>query len=151
MERLHQRGVIEFAMLADPSRLGYELRAMLGLRVDLAQLQIIADTLRGMNEVTFAAFVTGGFDITLQIVVRSQESLVSFLQQIAVIPGVKSAETFVMPLVIKPTTSWILPESEDDQADDLSDASDAAPAQTSTGEPPAKRKRGRPRRNPVSA
>jgi len=151
MERLHHRGVIEFAMLADPSRLGYELRAMLGLRVDLAQLQLIAETLRGMNEVTFAAFVTGGFDITLQIVVRSQESLVSFLQQIAAIPGVKSAETFVMPLVIKPTTSWILPEADDDQGDDFADASDSTPVEPPSGEAPIKRKRGRPRRNPVSA
>src|SRR5688572_24214652 len=91
MERLQTRGVIEFAMLADPSRLGYDLRAMIGLRVDLPQLQEIAETLRSLNEVTFAAFVTGGYDVTLQIVVRSQESLVTFLQQIAAIPGVRSA------------------------------------------------------------
>jgi Lrp/AsnC family transcriptional regulator for asnA, asnC and gidA len=151
MERLQQRGVIEFAMLADPSKLGYELRAMMGLRVDLPQLQAIADTLRGMNEVTFAAFVTGGFDITLQIVVRSQESLVTFLQQIAAIPGVKSAETFVMPLVIKPTTSWVLPEVEDEPLEEPAEIAEVVPVEVPSDTPPVKRKRGRPRRNPIPA
>jgi Lrp/AsnC family transcriptional regulator, regulator for asnA, asnC and gidA len=150
MERLQQRGVIEFAMLADPSKLGYELRAQLGLRVDLPKLQAIAETLRGMNEVTFAAFVTGGFDITLQIVVRSQEALVSFLQQIAAIEGVRSAETFVMPLIIKPTTSWVLPEIVEEAAEE-SQAADAAADDGTAPAAPVKRKRGRPRRNPVPA
>lgn len=153
MERLQQRGVIEFAMLAEPSKLGYELRAMIGLRVDLPLLQEIAETLREMNEVTFAAFVTGGFDISLQIVVRSQESLVTFLQQIASIPGVRSAETYVMPLIIKPTTSWVLPEMPDEPIDseDGVSASDSALADLSPDGVPVKRKRGRPRRNPVPA
>jgi Lrp/AsnC family transcriptional regulator for asnA, asnC and gidA len=150
MERLQQRGVIEFAMLAEPSKLGYELRAMVGLRVDLPKLQEIADTLRGMNEVTFASLVTGGYDIMLQIVVRSQEALVTFLQQIAAIPGVRSAETFVMPMIIKPTTSWVLPEMAEDQAEEALEA----PEMAGEGQPagvPVKRKRGRPRRNPVPA
>src|ERR671921_416863 len=59
MDRLHQRGVIEFAMVADPSKLGFDLRAMIGLRVELRKLTEIADQLREMSEVNFAAFLTG--------------------------------------------------------------------------------------------
>ena len=117
MDRLQQRGVIEFAMLADPSRLGYDLRAMIGLKVELRQLEEIGETLRGMNEVTFAAFLTGNFDIIIQVVVRSQEALVEFLtQRLAPIAGVRSSETFVMPYIIKPTTAWVLPEPEPGEA-----------------------------------
>src|ERR671914_1848775 len=113
MDRLQQRGVIEFAMLADPARLGYDLRAMIGLKVELRRLEEIAQVLRGMNEVTFAAFLTGNFDIMVQVVVRSQEALVEFLtQRLAPIAGVRSSETFVMPYIIKPTTAWILPEPD---------------------------------------
>ncbi len=113
MDRLHQRGVIQFAMVADPSKLGYELRAMIGLRVELQKLAEIAARLREMNEVNFAAFLTGNFDIMIQIIVRSQENLVDFLtQRLAVIDGIRSTETFVMPYIIKPMTSWTLPESE---------------------------------------
>jgi Lrp/AsnC family transcriptional regulator for asnA, asnC and gidA len=148
MERLQQRGVIEFAMLADPSKLGYDLRAMVGLRVDLPKLQEIAETLREMNEVVFAAFLTGSFDIIAQIVVRSQDSLVEFLQRIAGIPGVRSTETFVMPLIIKPVTSWVLPEMVEDQPDVEGPGGPASPDGQEPGSP-VRRRRGRPRRNPA--
>lgn len=111
MDRLQQRGVIEFAMLADPAKLGYELRAMIGLTVELHRLDDIARALRAMDEVTFAAFLTGNFDIMIQVVVQSQEGLVQFLtKRLAPISGVRSTETFIMPYVIKAATSWVLPE-----------------------------------------
>jgi Lrp/AsnC family transcriptional regulator for asnA, asnC and gidA len=147
MERLQQRGIIEFAMLADPAKLGYEIRAMIGVRVELTRLNEIAAMLRSMNEVTFAAFLTGSFDVMIQVVVQSQEALVEFLtQRVARIEGVRSTETFVMPWVIKPLTSWILPDFQepdvvtddnDDLNDDVIDLDDMVPV---------RRKRGRPRK-----
>ena len=114
MDRLQDRGIIEFAMVADPSKLGYELRAMVGLRVELRRLDDIAAELRAMDEVTFAAFLTGNFDVMLHIVVQSQEALVDFLtKKVAPIAGVRGTETFVMPYIMKPMTSWILPRQDD--------------------------------------
>lgn len=113
MDRLQQRGVIEFVLLADPARLGYDVRAMIGLRVELGSVDAISETLRSMEEVTFAAFLTGNFDIMIQVVVRSQDELVGFLtHRLAGIPGVRSSETFVMPYVIKPPTAWVLPDGD---------------------------------------
>jgi len=129
MDRLHQRGVIEFAMLADPARLGYDLRAMIGLKVELRRLDEIANALKAMNEVTFAAFLTGNFDIMIQVVVRSQEALVEFLtKRLAPIEGVRSTETFVMPYIIKPATSWVLPD-----APEAGSANGVEPAERTTG------------------
>jgi DNA-binding Lrp family transcriptional regulator len=124
MDRLQQRGVIEFSMLADPARLGYDLRALIGLKIELRRLDEIAATLKALDEVTFAGFVTGNFDIMIQVVVRSQEALVEFLTvTLAKVDGVKSTETFVMPYEIKRATSWILPADHanhhDDPYDDL--------------------------------
>jgi Lrp/AsnC family transcriptional regulator for asnA, asnC and gidA len=149
MERLHQRGIIEFAMLAEPGKLGYDLRAMVRLRIDLARLPEITEALRGMPEVTFAALLTGSYDVILSIVVRSQEALVDFARRLAGVPGVRSTETFVMPLVIKPMTSWVLPEMEEPAAA----AAPASPDGAGDGQPaqPVKRRRGRPRRNPAPA
>ncbi|MGH2561906.1 MAG: Lrp/AsnC family transcriptional regulator [Thermomicrobiales bacterium] len=145
MDRLQHRGVIEFAMQADPSKLGYDFRAMIGLKVELRRLEEIAEMLRGMNEVTFATFVTGNFDIMAQIVVRSQEDLVTFLtRQLARIEGVRSTETFVMPYLIKAATSWVLPEVDDSEVSaDADSAADEDPA--SNGAAP-RRRRGRPRK-----
>lgn len=126
MDRLQRRGVIQFAMIAEPSKLGYELRAMIGLKVEMGRLQEVADRLRHMNEVTFAAFLTGNFDIMIHVVVESQEDLVGLLtEKLTSVEGVRSTETFVMPWIIKPTTSWILPEHADDHADDGDDDDEA--------------------------
>ena len=147
MERLQQRGIIEFAMLAEPTKLGYEIRAMIGLRIELTALTRIAGTLRGFNEVTFAAFLTGSFDVMIQVVVQSQEALVEFLtQRIARIEGVRSTETFVMPWIIKPVTSWILPEYHEPESslDDLADDDDSLNDLIELTQSP--RKRGRPRK-----
>ncbi len=156
MDRLIRLGVIEFAMLAEPSKLGYELRAMIGLKVELRRLEEIADTLRGMNEVTFAAFLTGNFDVMVQVVVRSQEALVEFLtQRIAPIEGIRSTETFVMPYIIKPTTSWVLPDVETGEpasngidGDDLANEPDdlATSVEAISAAPVGRARRGRPRR-----
>lgn len=147
MERLHQRGVIEFAVLADPARLGYDLRAMIGLRVDLKLLEPIADTLRSMDEVTFAAFLTGNFDIMIHVVVRSQDALVAFLShRLAAIPGVRSTETFVMPYVIKPATAWVLPETHAAELE-RSERDNGIDLGQDEAEPPRPRRRGRPRRS----
>lgn len=150
MDRLQQRGVIEFAMVADPSKLGYELWAMIGLRVELQKLAEIGARLREMNEVNFAAFLTGNFDIMIQVIVRSQENLVDFLtQRLAAIDGVRSTETFVMPYIIKPMTSWVLPEAEaglGPTADGLEAEEGNGLVTVSPGAGRPRGRRGRPRR-----
>ncbi len=119
MDRLQQRGVIEFSMIADPARLGYDLRALIGLKIELHRLDEIAATLRALDAVTFAGFVTGNFDIIIQVVVQSQEALVEFLTvTLAGVDGVKSTETFVMPYEIKRASSWVLPANATGAADD---------------------------------
>jgi Lrp/AsnC family transcriptional regulator, regulator for asnA, asnC and gidA len=143
MERLHDQQVIEFSMLADPEKLGYQMRAMIGVRVDVRDLEQIASTIRQMEEVIFAAFVTGSFDLMAQVVVAHQEGLVQLLQRLAGIPGVRSTETFVMPWVIKPATAWVLPHSD---IDDAPRTRRAARQLDENGEP-IPRKRGRPRKN----
>jgi Lrp/AsnC family transcriptional regulator for asnA, asnC and gidA len=144
MERLQQRGIIQFAMLAEPDKLGYEIRAMIGLRVELQKLTEIASWLRELDEVTFAAFLTGSFDVMIQVVVQSQDALVRFLtEKVAPIEGIRSSETFLMPWVIKPITSWVLPEYE--EAVEMDDDSDDDPVLESSAVP-IRKKRGRPRK-----
>lgn len=111
MDRLQQRGVIQFSMVADPARLGYDLRVMIGLKVELRQIDEVARQLRDLDEVTFAAMLTGHFDILIHVVVQSQDALVDLVtRRVAAIDGIRSSETFVMPAIIKPMTAWLLPE-----------------------------------------
>ena len=117
VERLQDRGIIRFAMIADADQLGYEISAMIGLRVDLAKLSEIGNILAERSEVVFASFLTGSFDILAQIVVESQSALVDLLMNFAEIDGVRSSETFLMPRVLKPLTAWVIPQPEGDALD----------------------------------
>jgi hypothetical protein len=116
------------------------------LKVDVRELEPIAATVREMEEVAFAAFVTGSFDIVIHVVVEHQEGLVSLLQRLAGIEGIRSTETFVMPWIIKPATDWVLPQTEYDmpqprrkRGPEFDEEGNVVP-----------RKRGRPRRNPAA-
>jgi len=113
VERLQDRGIVRFAMIAEADQLGYDVSAMIGLRIDLARLKQIGDEVAGMSEVVFAAFLTGSYDIMAQIVVESQPKLVELLTRIARIEGVRSTETFLMPKVLKPMTAWVIPQPDD--------------------------------------
>jgi Lrp/AsnC family transcriptional regulator for asnA, asnC and gidA len=117
VERLQERGIIRFAMIADADQLGYDISAMVGLRIDLARLHQISDILNRMPEVVFASFLTGSFDILAQVVVESQDALVELLTRLASTDGVRSSETFLMPRVLKPLTAWVIPEPDDDGSD----------------------------------
>jgi Lrp/AsnC family transcriptional regulator for asnA, asnC and gidA len=124
VERLQDRGIVRFAMIAEADQLGYDISAMIGLRIDLARLDVIGDEVAGMSEVVFASFLTGSFDILAQIVVESQPKLVELLTRIARIDGVRSTETFLMPKVLKPMTAWVIPQPGDDSDQDPLDTSD---------------------------
>jgi Lrp/AsnC family transcriptional regulator for asnA, asnC and gidA len=122
IERLQDRGIIRFAMIADAEQLGYEISAIVALRIDLAHLNDIGANLAERSEVVFASFLTGGYDILAQILVESQAALVDLLVEIAAIEGVRSSETFLMPRVLKPLTAWVIPQpdldpNETDSAD----------------------------------
>jgi Lrp/AsnC family transcriptional regulator for asnA, asnC and gidA len=124
VERLQDRGIVRFAMIAEADQLGYDISAMIGLRIDLARLKEIGDEVADMSEVVFASFLTGSFDIMAQIVVDSQPKLVELLSRFARIQGVRSTETFLMPMVLKPMTAWVIPQPEDGIDRDPLDNSD---------------------------
>ena len=83
VERLQERGIIRFAMIAEASQLGYDIGAMIGLRVDLARLTEIGERLARCPRSSTRLFLTGSFDIMVQIVVESQDALVQFLMSVA--------------------------------------------------------------------
>ncbi len=116
VERLQERGVISFSMSADPVTLGYEITAMIGMKVDLPNLDGVGERLREMPEVTYAAFAMGSLDVVLQVVVRSQLELVALLRSLAEIDGVRTTETFLLPAVLKPATAWAIPENDEGTA-----------------------------------
>jgi Lrp/AsnC family transcriptional regulator for asnA, asnC and gidA len=112
VERLQDRNIIRFAMIADAEQLGYDIGALIALRIDIARLDEIGNAITSRGEVVFASFLTGGYDIVAQVLLESQDALVDLLKDFAAIEGVRSSETFLMPRILKPMTAWVIPEPE---------------------------------------
>lgn len=106
VQRLIDAGVIQVVAVTDPLELGFARQAMVGVRVS-GSLGDVADQLAALDEVDYLVITAGSFDILVEVVSESDESLLELLsQRIRTIPGVVSTETFMYLQLKKQTYSW---------------------------------------------
>jgi len=96
LKRLIQEEFIRVVALPDPSKLGFESEALVGVQVDPDKVDQVADDIYGLEEVNWVALTTGSYDIFAWATLTSPEALGIFLRtKVGVIPGVRRSETFV--------------------------------------------------------
>ncbi len=110
VESLIESKIVTPAMILDISKLGYTTSAFIGLGVDLALMDAVAERLAGFPEVTLVAETTGRYDLIIFVVAPSLDGLTRFVRgHLASIEGVQDTETFVTPRVHKMLRDWRLP------------------------------------------
>ncbi len=88
--------VIRVIAIPDPSKLGRETSALIGLKVDPALVDSVASELAKMEEVQYSAVTTGAYDVFCRVALSSPLELSNFLRnRIGDINGVRRSETFV--------------------------------------------------------
>jgi DNA-binding Lrp family transcriptional regulator len=75
---LVEQGALTFATFVDPRGLGFEIEAFVLLRVNLAELERIADALAGHREVRYLSATSGFSDLACEVILRSPEDLYEF-------------------------------------------------------------------------
>ena len=96
LKRLVQEKYIQVVAVPDPTKMGYESRALIGVQVDPDKVDQVADSLFDLNEITWVAVTTGSYDIFAWAMLSSAEELGIFLRtKVGIIPGVNRTETFV--------------------------------------------------------
>ena len=106
VQRLLEGGVMQIVAVTDPLELGFARQAMIGINVE-GELASIADQLAQMSEVDYVVITAGSFDILVEVVCESDETLLDILStRIRAIDGVKTTETFVYLKLRKQTYSW---------------------------------------------
>ncbi len=89
-------GVIRVVAIPDPAKLGRGTTALVGLQVDPAEVEPVANALAELPEVQYAAITTGAYDVFLWVALPSPEQLAAFLRSsVGTVPGVRRTETFV--------------------------------------------------------
>jgi Lrp/AsnC family transcriptional regulator for asnA, asnC and gidA len=96
LKRMVEEQYIRVVALPDPGKLGYNSEVLVGIQVDPAMVDSVADALAGLNEVNWVSVTTGSFDIFAWATLRSSEELSEFLRKkVGVITGVRKMETFL--------------------------------------------------------
>ncbi len=110
LERLLSSGTLRVVGAVDPVDLGYAVRALIFLRMELAQTERAAQTLQGMSEVMCVYLVTGEYDLIVQAVFETDQQLMAWLsERVSRIPGVISSQTAHVLHVVKHVYDWQAP------------------------------------------
>ena len=109
LKRLIDDRTIQVTALPEPSKLGLNTEAIIGLQVDPGKLEEVASELGSVPQTLSVSVTTGAFDIFAWVAVKTQEELHSFLLGVVgKIEGVRRSETFVSLGVNK---RWFAPKA----------------------------------------
>jgi Lrp/AsnC family transcriptional regulator for asnA, asnC and gidA len=104
--RLLRSDAIRIVAVVDPARLGFRVRATVGLRLDGRSDEVVAQ-LEPIPEIDYVVSTAGRFDLLIEVQCDDQERFYELLNDtIKVIPGVRDTETFMYLKLHKQTYPW---------------------------------------------
>lgn len=97
LKRLIQQGLITVTAVVEPSKLGFQTEALIGVQVDPNRLDAAATDLSKFREVSQVSVATGAYDLFAWVNVRNADELGTFLKtKVGSVNGVRRSETFVI-------------------------------------------------------
>ena len=106
-ERLNSSGVVQVVGVTDPLAMGFQQPALIGLKVEAARLEEIAEQIAALDEVTYLVVTAGRFDLVCEVVCEDNEHLLRVLtERLAAIDGITSTETLVELRFVKESYQW---------------------------------------------
>jgi Lrp/AsnC family transcriptional regulator for asnA, asnC and gidA len=106
-ERLISRGIVQVVGVTDPLAMGFQQPAFIGLHVEAARLDEIAEQVAALDEVTYVVVTAGRFDMICEVVCEDNEHLLRVLaDRLAKIDGIRSTETMVELRFVKESYRW---------------------------------------------
>jgi len=107
VQRLEEAGILQVVGIADPLKIGFDLMAMVGLRVHPGTINDVCSDLQQLPETSYVAAVAGRYDVLVELVCRDtahfQQVLNDGLHRIA---GVASTESFLILEIHKMAYGW---------------------------------------------
>jgi Lrp/AsnC family transcriptional regulator, regulator for asnA, asnC and gidA len=114
VDRLVRQGVVEIIGVSNPYRLGLETHVMIGMEVDLGALDAVADELASMEEFSYVACASGGYDIVAVAVFTSDAELYQFLsQRLAKVKGIRATHTSHLLRLMRRTFNYRIPDTSE--------------------------------------
>ncbi len=94
--RLIEARLLHIVGLVNPSSLGFEAPAVIGVNVKPPYLERVAETVATFPEVSYLIMVSGEFDLFVEVLCRDRDHLASFLnQKLLRVTGITRTQTFI--------------------------------------------------------
>ena len=107
--KLLDEEILKIVGITDPFKVGMNTVAIVGMRVERPRIDEIALTLSSMPEVRYVALSTGNFDLVVEVVVKNNDELLTFLiKKLSEIPGILNTGTSIVLKVAKQNLAWSL-------------------------------------------
>ena len=82
VQSMKQSGALKIVALADPMAIRYKADAMIGIKVATPYTpRDVANRLSELNEVVYVIWVSGRYDLLIEVVCESKDSFQEFLEQ----------------------------------------------------------------------
>ena len=116
---LTQNGIIDVRAVVNPETVGYGVMAEVFLEVEPNRVREVAEEAAKFPQCSYVACAAGESDISISIRVRSIEELFDFVtEKLGKIPGVRSTQSYLLPVKIKDLDTWLPPAALDRLKDD---------------------------------
>ena len=110
IERLIQDENIRIIAVLNPRTADHSAKVIVGIRANPGRAQDVAAQLLPLNEVVYVGYVTGRFDLIVELLLRDEAEMLAFLsQRLGEVPGIASIETFHILRADKINYDWKLP------------------------------------------
>lgn len=130
VQRMERAGILQIVGIADPLKVGFDLMAMVGVRVVPGRLDDVAAEISTLAETSYVASLAGAFDLIVEVVCRDTAHFTRLLtQQIQHVPGVASTQSFLIMEIHKMAYGW------DVRHNAAADVTGGAPETGATGRP----------------
>lgn len=112
IDRLIEKKILSVLAVLNPQAMGYESHVIIGISTEKGQTVRVGNTIKSMKEVAYLGYVTGRYDMIVEVLLKDPSELFSFLsRKIEEIPGIAATETFYVLQSEKINYEWKLPES----------------------------------------
>lgn len=107
VKRLEENGVVQIVGIADPLRIGFDLMALVGVKVRPGRMHDVVAGMKELPETSYVAVTAGGFDLITEVICRDTAHFTELLiERIQGLDGVADTQSFLVLEIHKMAYGW---------------------------------------------
>lgn len=107
VRRLEDAGILQIVGIADPRRIGFDLMALVGVKVAAGSLDDVCERLGSIPEASYIVATAGSFDLFVEVMCRDTAHFAQVLtDKIQSVDGVVDTESFLVLSIRKMSYGW---------------------------------------------